>query len=194
MPLKTVTLFDANGDPIARYVVKSVADDVLVDASGVVTLSFGDPETQTLVSEDDPLPVVQPGVATAANQATLNGYVDGIETQLTTIDGRVDGLEALLTAISSKLTGAPNVATAQVAVDDTSGGVVVAAARSTRRSVTIVNHGAVDVWIGVSGVTVGTGALLLGTKGSALTIATNAAVRAVTEGDAVTVGVVEVYD
>lgn len=37
-----------------------------------------------------PLPT---GAATAANQGTLIGHVDGIETLLTTIDGRVDGLE-----------------------------------------------------------------------------------------------------
>lgn len=41
--------------------------------------------------------------ATAALQTTLNGYVDGIETQLTTIDGRVDGLEAQMTSALAKL-------------------------------------------------------------------------------------------
>ena len=57
------------------------------------------------------------GDATAANQVTLNGYVDGLEaligttnstlsstnTKLDTLDGRVDGLEALITSTNTKL-------------------------------------------------------------------------------------------
>jgi hypothetical protein len=48
------------------------------------------------------------GLATAANQTTIIGHVDGIETligttntTLTTIDGRVDGIEGLLTTIDA---------------------------------------------------------------------------------------------
>lgn len=52
------------------------------------------------------------GAATSANQSTLNGYVDGVETligttnsTLTTIDGRVDGLEALVTSTNGYVDG-----------------------------------------------------------------------------------------
>lgn len=43
--------------------------------------------------------------ATAANQTTVIGHLDGVETLLTTIDGRVDGLEALLTTQAGFLDG-----------------------------------------------------------------------------------------
>jgi hypothetical protein len=50
------------------------------------------------------------GAATAANQATLNGHVDGVEgligstnTKLDTLDGRVDGIEALITTLNAKV-------------------------------------------------------------------------------------------
>lgn len=41
--------------------------------------------------------------ATAALQTTQNGYLDGLEGQLTTLDGRVDGLETLVAATNTKL-------------------------------------------------------------------------------------------
>jgi hypothetical protein len=51
------------------------------------------------------------GVSTAANQTTIIGHVDGIETligttnsTLTTIDGRVDGVETLIGTTNSTLT------------------------------------------------------------------------------------------
>jgi hypothetical protein len=58
------------------------------------------------------------GVATAANQTTLIGHVDGVETligttnsTLSTIDGRVDGVEALLTTIDADTGSLPGIAT-----------------------------------------------------------------------------------
>lgn len=44
------------------------------------------------------------GVATAANQTTIIGHVDGIETLLTTISGNVDGLETAFGVANGKLT------------------------------------------------------------------------------------------
>lgn len=130
--------------------------------------------------------------AVSSDRAAVDVYVRGqVGGGLTDAELRADPVEV---TVVDGATGAPNVATAQVSVDDTSGGVQVVAARATRRSVTIVNHGDVDVWIGGTGVTVSNGALLLGTKGAALTIATNAVVRAITGGDTVSVGVLEVYD
>ena len=43
------------------------------------------------------------GFATAANQSTIIGHVDGVETSLTAITGYVDGLETLQTATNSAL-------------------------------------------------------------------------------------------
>jgi hypothetical protein len=44
-----------------------------------------------------------PGAATSANQTTMIGHLDGVETTLTAIDGRVDGLETLITATNASL-------------------------------------------------------------------------------------------
>lgn len=48
------------------------------------------------VSAADPLPVTISGASTAANQATIIGHLDGVESALTAIAGHVDGLEAAL--------------------------------------------------------------------------------------------------
>ena len=90
--------------------------------------------------------------------------------------------------------GAANVATGQVSVDTTSGGVTVAAARVTRRSITIVNHGTTDVYIGVGSVTTSNGILLPGTKGAALTIETTLAVKAIVASGSQIVSYLEEYD
>jgi hypothetical protein len=65
------------------------------------------------------------GVATAANQTTLIGHVDGLETlvgttntTLTTIDGRVDGVEALLTTIDADTGNLAGILTAVQIIDN----------------------------------------------------------------------------
>lgn len=70
--------------------------------------------------------------------------------------------------------GAASIATGQ-ATATTSASILVPA-RSGRISVTIENLGATDTFLGASGVTSSTGMLLVGTKGSAVTIYTQAAV------------------
>ncbi len=86
--------------------------------------------------------------------------------------------------------GAANIATSQVSVDASATQIV--PARSGRVAVTITMVGAADVWVGASGVTVSTGALLLGTKGSSITIPTQSAVFGIA-GTAQTVSVLETY-
>ncbi len=44
------------------------------------------------------------GAATAANQTTMIGHLDGVETTLTAIDGRVDTLESLIGTTNTTLT------------------------------------------------------------------------------------------
>lgn len=64
--------------------------------------------------------------------------------------------------------GASNFATGQVALASTATQIV--SSRSTRRSITIVNLSTTDMYIGNSGVTTSTGQLLLGVKGTAITL------------------------
>lgn len=70
--------------------------------------------------------------------------------------------------------GSAAIATSQVTVGTSSTQIV--PARSGRMAVTITMVGAGDVFVGVTGVTVANGALLLGTKGSSITIPTQGAV------------------
>lgn len=71
------------------YGADGVATQVPADADGLLV---------NLGTNND---VTVSGVATAANQATVIGHLDGVETTLTAIDGRVDGVEALLTTIDA---------------------------------------------------------------------------------------------
>jgi hypothetical protein len=90
--------------------------------------------------------------------------------------------------------GAANLATGQVSVDTTAGGKQIAAARSTRRTITVVNHGTTDVYVGSSGVSTSTGVLLLGTKGAAVTLCTTAAVYGIVGSGTQTISYFEEYD
>lgn len=78
------------------------------NANGQATMANSEPVV--IASDQSAVPVTVSGVATAANQTTIIGHVDGIETligttntTLSTIDGRVDGLETLSTATNTKL-------------------------------------------------------------------------------------------
>jgi hypothetical protein len=86
--------------------------------------------------------------------------------------------------------GSSNLATNQVSVGTSATQIV--PARAGRGAVTITNLGTNDVWLGVSGVTVGNGHLLLGAKGSSVTIPTNAAVFGIA-GVAQSVSFLETY-
>lgn len=70
--------------------------------------------------------------------------------------------------------GSATIATSQVNVGVASTQIV--PARSGRLAVTITMVGAGDIFVGVTGVTAANGALLLGVKGSSITIPTQAAV------------------
>lgn len=78
---------------------------------------------------------------------------------------------------ASCLAPSDSVATGQVSIGATA--TLIAAARPGRSSVTIVNGGTTDVFIGGSGVTTTTGMLLSGTKGQLITIPTSGAVYGV---------------
>lgn len=87
--------------------------------------------------------------------------------------------------------GSDNMATGQVTVATTATQIV--AARTGRSSVTIVNDGTVDVFLGGSTVTTTTGELLAGVKGQTLTLNTSAAVYGIVATGTETVTYVENY-
>jgi hypothetical protein len=97
---------------------------------------------------------------------------------------------------SGGTTAAGAIATAQVSVANLA--TLIAAARTGppgtgRVAITIENSGTTDVFIGLSNVTTGTGILLPGVKGAALTIPTTAAVYGITASASQTVTVLESY-
>lgn len=86
--------------------------------------------------------------------------------------------------------GSAAIATSQVSVGTSATQIV--PARSGRLAVTITMVGSGDVFVGASGVTVANGSLLLGSKGSSITIPTQAAVFGI-GAVAQTVSVLETY-
>ncbi len=90
--------------------------------------------------------------------------------------------------------GASKIATAQVSVDTTSGGKLIAAQRTGRQSITITNAGTTIVYIGNSGLTTGTGEYLAGVAGASITLLTTAAIYGIVGSSTQTVTVREEYD
>ena len=84
-----------------------------------------------------------------------------------------------------------SIATNQVSVLATA--TLIAAARAGRSMITIVNGGTTDVFVGGSGVTAGTGVLLVGIKGASITIPTSGAVYGITGGGSQAVSFLEAY-
>lgn len=76
--------------------------------------------------------------------------------------------------LPSRTYGSASFATGQVAIGTTATQIV--PARTGRVAVTVILNGAADVFLGVAGVTTANGVLLLGVKGSSVTIPTQAAV------------------
>lgn len=68
---------------------------------------------------------------------------------------------------------------------------VIAAARSGRKDIVIVNLGATDVYIGGPSVTTSAGVLLVGSKGVGLTITTEAAIYGIVGAGSQAVSYVE---
>ena len=115
-----VGIVDSSGEQIDTFGANTEYTEGDVDATinGVAALMEGAGNTLLpiqgtvadglLVNLGSNNDVTVAGVATAANQTTIIGHVDGIETllgttnsTLSTIDGRVDGIEGLLTTIDA---------------------------------------------------------------------------------------------
>lgn len=88
--------------------------------------------------------------------------------------------------------GATAIANGQVTVDTTAGGVTVAAARDTRKSILVRNRGTVVVYVGTGTVSASNGFPL--DPGEALTVQTTAAIKAIAASTSATVAYIEEYD
>lgn len=86
------------------------------------------------------------------------------------------------------------VATNQVTVDTTVGGVIIVPARASRHFVTLVNLGTTDVYVGVGTVSTSNGYLLLGSKGAAITIASVLAIKAIVAAGTQAVAFLEEFE
>lgn len=118
----------------------------------------------------------------SVTDAAVTGDNDG------TISAKLRGLSIQL----DKLTSSNSFATGQVALATTAS--QVAAERTTRRSITIVNTSTIDVYVGGTGVTTTTGQLLLGVKGASLTLEVTGAIHAIATSGTPTVTFVEEYN
>lgn len=87
--------------------------------------------------------------------------------------------------------GVPTIAAGQITVAATATSIV--AARAGRSKVTIVNSGAVDVFLGPAGVTITTGILLNGVKGSSVELNTSAAIFGIAASGTQVVSFIETY-
>lgn len=88
--------------------------------------------------------------------------------------------------------GSTAIANGQVSVDTTSGGVTVAAARDTRKSLLLRNQGTVAIYVGQGTVSSTNGFLV--NPGEALMIQTTAAIKAIAASSSATVSYIEEYD
>jgi len=83
----------------------------------------------------------------------------------------------------------------QVTVPATAGGIIIAAARAARGSLTVVNHGTTAVYLYTDNtITTGKGVLLPGTAGASFTFYNQSAIYGIVASGTQVVGVVEEYD
>lgn len=140
------------------------------------------------------------GTGVIATVGTVTSITNPVTVQATNLDIRdlnsgTDSVSAVQSGTwnvgVTTQAGVANIATGQQALTTSAAQVV--APRATRRSVTIVNLSSIDVYIGNTGVTDTTGQLLLGTKGTALTLETTTAVYAVAATGTPSVSYLEEY-
>lgn len=133
------------------------------------------------------------GVLPAVVSTTNLNYTQGNQALL-----RVDTTGALVVNATLSTTGlatnagAANLATAQVTATTTA--TVIAASRATRRSVTVVNGGTTNVYLGTTGVSTTSGVLLLGSTGAAVTFAVTGTISGIVTSGSQSVSYFEEYD
>lgn len=109
-----VILLDANGDQVTSFGDGTQYTEGDTDASITGTAMLWEDTSDTLraVSAAKPLPVVQTGTpglptgaATAANQSTIIGHVDGLEGLLTTIDADTGNISTKIDTLAGAVSG-----------------------------------------------------------------------------------------
>lgn len=125
-----------------------------------VTSSGANGLTNTVVQ------VVSDSSHTTRNNMAVSPWIFNGSTQ--------DQMPGNTTGVFTVNKGTATLATGQVPVG--TGSTQIVPARTGRSSVKITNLGVVDIFIGATGVAAGTGDLLLGVKGSSITLRTSAAV------------------
>lgn len=103
-----------------------------------------------------------------------------------------DGAINVNATVDVSQAGAAHFAYGQVSIGDTATQIV--GVRSTRRSVTVVNLGTTDIYIGDASVTTSTGQLLLGAKGAGVTLEVVGAVYGIITTGSEGVSFEEEYD
>jgi hypothetical protein len=88
--------------------------------------------------------------------------------------------------------GADNFVNNQVTI--TSGGILIAASRATRRGIVIINHGNNDVYLGGAGVLTTTGIKLKGLDGTSVFLSITGAVTGIVASTSQIVSYMEIYD
>jgi hypothetical protein len=88
--------------------------------------------------------------------------------------------------------GSSAIANNQVTVDTTVGGVIVAAARETRRSILIMNRGTVAIYVGNGTVSSTNGVQV--NAGEGIVLSTTAQIKSITASSSATVHYIEEYD
>lgn len=123
---------------------------------------------------------------------------NGVAAAVPNADGSLDiagvngtGAASATNPVPSRNYGFSSVATNQVSVALTS--TQIAAARSSRGAITIVNHGTNPVYIGTGTVTAANGLLLPGVVGASVTIPTSAQIAGIATGGAQTVSYLETF-
>lgn len=160
---------------------------VNVDPNGQYVSANGQTPAGTTTSAGYvPVAPVDPATGATLNKPTINA--DG-SMVIAGFNGsnRASGPNPLPT----RDTGFTTLAHGQISVGTTA--TVIAAARSGRGPITIVNGGTTDVFIGNSNVTTTTGVLLPGTKGASITLSCQTAVYGIVGTGTQTVSFIEAY-
>lgn len=160
-----------------------------------VKIEFGADGTATDVSAADPLPVtaaslpLPSGAASSANQATVIGHLDGVETLLGTIDadtgsiatsaatlaGAVNGTEMQVDVAS--VAGTATNGAGQTTVTNSSTSII--ASRAGRRGVLLTNYQTVAVYLDPSGGTATTSMFRLD-PGASIVLPVTSAITGIT--------------
>lgn len=200
-----------NVPPVSGAVTatQSGAWSVAVSGSVAVTGTFWQ-ATQPVSAASLPLPA---GAATSAKQPVL-GTAGAPSSDVLSVQGKASmtpllvdpsGVTSPVSIIAPvavtgtfwqatqpvSIASPNNLATSQVSVGMTA--TLIAASRAGRLGIIIENLGAVDIYIGNSGVTITTGALLRGVAGTAMSFLFNGAIYGIVAAGTQSVSIAEVY-